>query len=620
MTILTRRLPSILASIAFILSTTTSSTSSVTASTTYSEYEEKINHHLQEGNNALATGDLPLAAEHYESCLKLDPNQRYCLINYASTLVDLNESSADANETKEQRLEKAISLLRQVMTLHPKDGDAAFNLALLLQDSSRSEDFTKQAANLYQIAVEASIAEGEERWDAWANMAAAKQELGQFTGPFGARRGYERSIVFLEQMVEEQQSWIDDVLNGPEAESLEWDENRYHEVQTEIIAMNAYLSKMYYGYGTVLSEFTGEDCLKLMDEETLMLDMIDGIDEEEAKKVCDMNALNAMRMAVDLDGNNIVAAHMLDAMTGGEDDEDETTAKQRASNEFVSALFDDFADTFDEKLGALGYQVPQLVGEAAFYLMKQSGREMYNSVLDAGCGTGLAGRFLRPLVEGPLVGVDLSTKMLELAAKCSLKEGCGLKVEETVGDSESAAVEEAEEDVRSSTRLYDHLKSLDLETATLDELYSGYESPLASGDGFDLIVAADVLVYFGDIQKLLTNFAKLNNQNEDAFLIFSCERIEEADAPSTGWKLQPSGRYAHSKSYVVKVAKEAGYRLIGYEEIVPRMEKGEPVQGHLFQLAFGEEILPEDFEDIEEMVFYEYDGGGEREDSVKDEL
>ena len=26
------------------------------------------------------------------------------------------------------------------------------------------------------------------------------------------------------------------------------------------------------------------------------------------------------------------------------------------------------------------------------------------------------------------------------------------------------------------------------------------------------------------------------------------------------------------------------------------------------------------FEDIEEMVFYEYDGGGEREDSVKDEL
>ena len=28
-----------------------------------------------------------------------------------------------------------------------------------------------------------------------------------------------------------------------------------------------------------------------------------------------------------------------------------------------------------------------------------------------------------------------------------------------------------------------------------------------------------------------------------------------------------------------------GYRLVAYEEIVPRMEYGKPVQGHLFVMA-----------------------------------
>jgi len=33
------------------------------------------------------------------------------------------------------------------------------------------------------------------------------------------------------------------------------------------------------------------------------------------------------------------------------------SAVSKASPEFVAALFDDFADTFDQKLGALGYKV-----------------------------------------------------------------------------------------------------------------------------------------------------------------------------------------------------------------------------------------------------------------------
>jgi predicted TPR repeat methyltransferase len=180
-----------------------------------------------------------------------------------------------------------------------------------------------------------------------------------------------------------------------------------------------------------------------------------------------MNAINAMRLAVDLNPSNVVAEHMLAAMTEGE------TGSGRASNEFVSALFDDFADTFDEKLEALGYNVPKLVGDAAQELLATSGQSSYRSALDAGCGTGLAGRFLRPLVTESLVGVDLSQKMLDIAAKCTLNKGCGLKdtdIDATTDDKP----------------LYDHLASFDLETTTLKELNAD--------NGFDIIVAADVLV------------------------------------------------------------------------------------------------------------------------------
>jgi hypothetical protein len=86
-------------------------------------------------------------------------------------------------------------MLRRVLQSHPTDGDAAFNLAILLQDASRSKETTREVVKLYQISVEASIKTGEERWDAWANLASAQQTLGIFIGQFGAHACYERSII-----------------------------------------------------------------------------------------------------------------------------------------------------------------------------------------------------------------------------------------------------------------------------------------------------------------------------------------------------------------------------------------------------------------------------------------
>lgn len=101
--------------------------------------------------------------------------------------------------------------------------------------------------------------------------------------------------------------------------------------------------------------------------------------------------------------------------------------------------------------------------------------------------------------------------------------------------------------------------------------------------------------YLGDITKLLNNFARLSHTSgkEGSYLIFSCERIEEDGAT---WRLQKSGRYAHSKTYVIESAANAGYKLVGYDEITPRYEKGVAVKGHLFRFSLigrGEESKDE---------------------------
>jgi len=199
------------------------------------------------------------------------------------------------------------------------------------------------------------------------------------------------------------------------------------------------------------------------------------------------------------------------------------------------------------------------VGDAAKAL-----KSNYGAVLDAGCGTGLAGRYLKPLVEDIMIGVDASQKMLDIAEKCTTKKGCGLKENESIVDENR---EEA---------LYDELLVLDLEEMSLKNTLI---TPRSNVKGFDLIVAADVLVYFGSISNLLQTFAKISMPG--AGLIFSCERATDDEAP-LGWRLLPSGRFSHTKMHALEAASSAGYELVSYKEIVPRMERGEEVQGHLF--------------------------------------
>jgi len=137
------------------------------------------------------------------------------------------------------------------------------------------------------------------------------------------------------------------------------------------------------------------------------------------------------------------------------------------------------------------------------------------------------------------------------------------------------------------TPIYDALLKLDLEEITIPNTIP----KSASMQSFDLVVAADVLVYFGSLQAVLAIFASVSRMG--AHLIFSTELASEEEAP-LGWRLLPTGRFSHTKSHALAAAMKVGYNLVHYREIVPRMEKGEPVQGHLFAFELkGNNIVME---------------------------
>jgi predicted TPR repeat methyltransferase len=204
--------------------------------------------------------------------------------------------------------------------------------------------------------------------------------------------------------------------------------------------------------------------------------------------------------------DNPVAKHLLAACTGKD-------VPQRASDAFVQRDFDRFADTFDEVLGKLEYRAPALV---ALALRRSAGEAAAKlDVIDAGCGTGLLGPYLRPYARR-LVGVDLSPKMLEKAAARGVYE----------------ALHAAE--------LTSHLA--------------------ASPRAFDLVAAADTLNYFGDLREVFS--AARVCLREGGRLIFTLEHAQNEDELPAGYRIHPDGRYMHAESYVRTALSAAGFDSI----------------------------------------------------------
>lgn len=235
-------------------------------------------------------------------------------------------------------------------------------------------------------------------------------------------------------------------------------------------------------------------------------------------------AAAVFRQWLTLQPDNPSARHMLAACSGEE-------VPSRAEDDYVEAVFDQFAEHFDETLEQLGYRAPTLI---AFALAcETTGPNHALDVLDAGCGTGLCGPFLRPYARR-LVGVDLSTGMLAKARE----RGC-----------------------------YDHLDAAEL-TAFLGDRAQVY----------DLIVCADTLVYFGELLPVLRNATAA--LRSDGLFVFTTE-LPEDPGISDDYRLNPQGRYCHTERYVDDSATRAGLSIRLKLPETLRYEAGRPVQGLL---------------------------------------
>jgi predicted TPR repeat methyltransferase len=202
----------------------------------------------------------------------------------------------------------------------------------------------------------------------------------------------------------------------------------------------------------------------------------------------------------------------------------------RADEGYVAALFNQYASHFDERLrGKLDYRGPEQVLEAAQEVL--GGRQGLD-VLELGCGTGLTGVMLRPLAQR-LTGVDLSPGMLERARERGV---------------------------------YDALMTGEITEA------------LASSTGsHQLIVAADVLVYFGALEVLFERVGR--RLAPSGLFVFTVEKGEQP-----GYLLRSTGRYVHSLGYLRECASAAGLLPVIEREQVLRTEKGEPVHGYVVVL------------------------------------
>lgn len=191
---------------------------------------------------------------------------------------------------------------------------------------------------------------------------------------------------------------------------------------------------------------------------------------------------------------------------------------------YVEALFDDYAHDFQTHL------VQHLKYQAHETLLAplRVGGQRFPLVLDLGCGTGLCGQLIRPHADA-VDGVDLAQAMVEQART----SGAYRRVEQ--GD------------------LIGFLRS--------------------QTEPADLVIAADVFIYVGALDEV---FAAVRQRLQPGgCFAFSVELAGEGQE----LQLRPSLRYAHSLSYVERLAKTHGFRVRQTWQAPLREDQRKPVMG-----------------------------------------
>ena len=197
---------------------------------------------------------------------------------------------------------------------------------------------------------------------------------------------------------------------------------------------------------------------------------------------------------------------------------------------YVERLFDQYAQRFDKALlEGLKYSAPQQIRQAIDMHFSQ---RRFDRTLDLGCGTGLMGAAIRDITTR-LEGVDLSAGMLAEAKR---------------------------------KNAYDKLDHASL----LDAL-------AAHADTYDLVVAADVLVYIGNLAHVMSATARA--MTKGGLFAFTVQ------AGNADYRLGPDQRFSHGEAYILTSVSSAGLGLVQITNSSFRQERNIDVPGLLVVAA-----------------------------------
>lgn len=479
---------------------------------------------LKEAHNELgavyqAAGDLTQAHFHWQQALKLDPNYPAPAANIAysnanfypvQTITDLTSLSrkfpqeplvwfylADVYH-QTQDYSSALNSALSGLALTPQDADLNYLAGLAstkLNNPSSALDYFLQAEAADPLHYNAKLAAADifSRNDDFSQAEPRYKRLIELDGNvFAVHHNYAEMLYRQHRLPEALEEYRAAILLDPKSDKASYNLGlilREQHDYTEALGL----------FFNALHQAREPDYISVQIVETLVL--LSREDLALAQKI----AANWLKSYPD----NLFARH-INTTLKGENIED--------NHLFNEKLFDAFADNYELVMQNLAYSAPLAVGRIAGPLQ--------GSVLDLGCGSGLAGQAVKNS-KNQIIGVDLSTKMLELARQ---------------------------------KNIYQQLIKSDI----LNYLKSTQKS-------FDWIIAADVICYLGD----LSEFISLCRNSS---LIFTIEASNDINC----WQIRPSGRFLHNPKYVKQLLEANSLTLVKSEKLTLRYEDGQAVEGQVF--------------------------------------
>lgn len=228
-----------------------------------------------------------------------------------------------------------------------------------------------------------------------------------------------------------------------------------------------------------------------------------------------------LQRALKINPDDKISRHMLNALSGA--------TNANTTPDYAKNLFNNYALYYEQHMkGQLNYSIPQHLGRT----LHQLELIQVDRALDLGCGTGLSGIVLREVCKH-LTGVDIAEKMISHAKEKGI---------------------------------YDSL----IHAEAIDFLKENHQH-------YDLIVAADVLPYFGDLTILFQSISE--HTNADGYFIFTTEISEEEP-----WTLQTSARFNHSPDYIKNLASQFQFTILKQEKVPARIQNQQPLNVMLYVL------------------------------------